>query len=96
MIEQKRHAPRRYFIDAQGHRVLIGLSSDETAEFEALDLSSVEGDVPPASSDVGEGVMGGNEVRWHELYLKHEGAWRTWITQSRAEQAQDSNFINCI
>ncbi|MDA9409939.1 hypothetical protein [Bradyrhizobium sp. CCBAU 45384] len=87
MIEQKRHAPRRYFVDAQGHRVLIGLSSDETAEFEALDLSPVEGVVPPATSDISDGVAGENEVRWLELYLKHEGAWRTWITQSRGEQA---------
>lgn len=87
MLEQKRHAPRRYFVDAQGHRVLIGLSSDETAEFEALDLSPVEGVVPPATSDISDGFAGENEVRWLELYLKHEGAWRTWITQSRAEQA---------
>ncbi|SFP80844.1 hypothetical protein SAMN05216330_110189 [Bradyrhizobium sp. Ghvi] len=86
MIEQKRHAPRRYFVDAQGRRVLIGLSSDETAEFEALDLSSIEGDVTPATSDIGQGLAGENEVRWLELYRKHEGAWRTWITQSRAEQ----------
>ena len=85
MIEQKRHAPRRYFVDAQGHRVLIGLSLDETAEFEALDLSAVEGDVPPVAD---EGIGGENEVRWLELYLKHEGAWRSWITQSRSEQAQ--------
>ncbi|QAU48773.1 hypothetical protein [Bradyrhizobium guangzhouense] len=87
MIEQKRHAPRRYFVDAQGHRVLIGLSSDETAEFEALDLSSIEGSVPQATGDIGDGVVADNEVRWLELYLKHEGAWRTWITESRAEQA---------
>ena len=89
MIEQKRHAPRRYFVDALGHRVLIGLSSDETAEFEALDLSLVEGDVLPATSEVSEGVVGENEGRWLELYRKHEGAWRTWITQSRAEQATE-------
>lgn len=87
MIEQKRHAPRRYFVDAQGHRVLIGLSSDETAEFEALDLAA-EGDAPPATGGVGAGVIGENEVRWLELYLKHEGAWRTWIAQSRAEQGR--------
>ncbi|MGY3346731.1 MULTISPECIES: hypothetical protein [unclassified Bradyrhizobium] len=84
MIEQKRHAPRRYFVDAQGHRVLIGLSSNETAEFEALDSPSVARDVPPAA---GESVGSDSEVRWLELYLKHEGAWRTWITESRAEQA---------
>lgn len=36
MIDQRRNAPRRYFVDAQGRRVLIGLSLQETAEFEAL------------------------------------------------------------
>jgi len=87
MIEQKRHAPRRYFVDAQGHRVLIGLSSDETAEFEALDLSSADDGMPVAAADISEGVVGENDVRWLELYLKHEGAWRTWITESRAGQA---------
>jgi len=40
MIDQRHNAPRRYFVDAQGRRVLIGLSlEEETAEFEALDLS---------------------------------------------------------
>lgn len=39
MIDQRRNAPRRYFVDAQGRRVLIGLSLQQTAEFEALDLS---------------------------------------------------------
>ncbi len=37
MIDQSTMRPRRYFVDAQGHRVLIGLSFEETAEFEALD-----------------------------------------------------------
>jgi hypothetical protein len=44
MIDQGRNAPRRYFVDRQGHRVLIGLSLDETAEFEALDLPSMNAD----------------------------------------------------
>ena len=88
MIERKRHAPRRYFIDAQGHRVLIGLSSDETAEFEVLDLSPVESDVLPATGDVSVGAVDENEVRWLELHRKHEGAWRTWITQSRTEHTK--------
>lgn len=93
MIEQERHAPRRYFVDAQGYRVLIGLSLDETTEFEALDLSSIEAS---ARGVLGGGAVGEAEVRWLELYAKHEGAWRTWITQSRAEQAQGSNFVNYI
>lgn len=89
MLEQKNNAPRRYFVDAQGHRVLIGLSLEETTEFEALDLSPAQ---------VGSGAGGERtairETRWGELYAKHEQAWRTWIAQSRAEQAADLGFVN--
>lgn len=42
MVDQKNDAPRRYFVDPQGHPVLIGLSLEETTEFEALDLSPAE------------------------------------------------------
>jgi hypothetical protein len=31
------HSPRRYFVDKEGRYVLIGLTIDETFEFEALD-----------------------------------------------------------
>lgn len=94
MIEPKRHAPRRYFVDAEGHRVLIGLSLDETAEFEALDLPPM--DVGHPSVTANAGAVGGQEVRWLELYDKHDVAWRSWIAQSRSEEARTSNFINYI
>ena len=92
MIEPKRHAPRRYFVDAEGHRVLIGLSLDETAEFEALDLPPMDVGHPSVTA----GAVGGQEVRWLELYDKHDVAWRSWIAQSRTEEARTSNFINYI
>lgn len=38
-MTERHNAPRRYFVDAQGKRVLIGLSLPETAEFEALDIT---------------------------------------------------------
>ncbi len=94
MTEQERHAPRRYFVDAQGHRVLIGLSLDETAEFETLDLPSIE--IGGPSMTVGAGAVGEREVRWLELYDKHDVAWRSWIARSRTEEAQASSFINYI
>jgi hypothetical protein len=96
MIDDKNNAPRRYFADAQGHRVLIGLSLEETAEFEALDLSAL----PPCGTPLGESMRNGvaepDEIRWLELYSKHERAWRAWIAQSRAERGQDSGFVNYV
>ncbi|MET4221660.1 hypothetical protein ACVW1A_004214 [Bradyrhizobium sp. LB1.3] len=95
MIDQGRNAPRRYFVDRQGHRVLIGLSLDETAEFEALDLPSMNADHSVIEHGSAEAVATG-EIRWLELYSKHEGAWRVWIAQSRAEQAENSAFVNYV
>jgi len=88
MIDERRNAPRRYFVDAQGHRVLIGLSLAETAEFEALDLS------PQETVEVGESEGAAVDVRWLELYSKHEEAWRAWMAQSQAERTQDFDFVN--
>jgi len=62
-------APRRYFIDAAGRRVLIGLTPEETFEFERLDSTQ---------ADAGE-------RRRIELYEKHESAWKAWIAQNRIE-----------
>ncbi len=85
MIDEKNDAPRRYFVDAQGQRVLIGLSLEETNEFEALNQS-------PARAR-GEHIAI-CEIRWLELYAKHEEAWRVWIAQSRAAQLGDLEFVN--
>ncbi len=37
MTDPTDHLPRRYFVDKSGRRVLIGLSIEETLEFETLD-----------------------------------------------------------
>lgn len=96
MIDQRHNAPRRYFVDAQGHRVLIGLSLEETAEFEALDIAPKETVQIAAETCTGKGAAAVDDVRWLELYSKHEGAWRAWITQSQAARTQDLGFVNYV
>jgi hypothetical protein len=84
------NAPRRYFVDGGGRRVLIGLTVDETCEFERLDSEQV-----PAQGQLGQGQAGsdGRNIwldaghrRRLELYEKHEGAWRAWMAQSRTDR----------
>ncbi|MCA1411006.1 hypothetical protein I6F30_07455 [Bradyrhizobium sp. NBAIM20] len=96
MTDQRHNAPRRYFVDAQGHRVLIGLSPEETAEFEALDLASNETGQFTSEVRARKGAAADGEIRWHELYSKHAGAWRAWIAQSRTARAPDSGFVNYV
>ena len=36
--EDFKNAPRRYFVDGYGRRVLVGLTFEETFEFEALEV----------------------------------------------------------
>lgn len=95
MIDHRHDAPRRYFVDAQGHRVLIGLSLEETTEFETLDLAP-NGTQIVAEAGRGTGPVAVDDVRWFELYSKHEGAWRVWIAQSQVGRAQDLGFVNYV
>jgi hypothetical protein len=69
----------RHAIDANGRRVLVGLSAAETREFETLDsLSPSDGDRVAWTFD---GVpTTGREKRWLQLYTKHDEAWKTWKT----------------
>jgi hypothetical protein len=68
----------RHTIDEKGRRVLVGLTAEQTREFETLDS------LPP--SDVSGNriawTFGGDpttsrEKRWLELYTKHDEAWKT-------------------
>jgi hypothetical protein len=66
--------PKRYGVDENGRRVLLGLSVEETFEFEALD------DLAPLD-ETGmvmawrDGVpITDREKRWLELYQKHDAA----------------------
>jgi hypothetical protein len=68
--------PKRYSVDKSGRRVLVGLSIEETFEFETLD------DLAPLDDSGGhipwrDGVpITSREKRWLELYQKHDAAWR--------------------
>lgn len=77
--------PRRYCVDKRGRHVLIGLSVEETLEFELLDE-------PPLSDESGEPISLSSEgapptireKRWLELYIKHDAAWITWAAENVA------------
>ena len=78
------NAPRRYFVDAGGRRVLIGLTLEETFEFERLDSAQAPGrGGSQASADDRALRPDAGERRRLELYEKHEGAWKAWMAQSR-------------
>lgn len=82
MIAQSQAAPRRYFVDAVGQRVLIGLTIEETREFEGLDRAQAE--QQHGVSAIGEAAAtatGTGEQRWLALYEKHERAWRSWVVR---------------
>ncbi|WP_244429349.1 hypothetical protein [Bradyrhizobium yuanmingense] len=76
--------------------MLIGLSPEETAEFEALDLASNETGQFTSEVRARKGAAADGEIRWHELYSKHAGAWRAWIAQSQSARAPDSGFVNYV
>ena len=67
--------PRRYYIDDEGQRVLIGLTAEQTREFERLEL-------PDRSSDMQMSLNSNparlNHGRWLELYQQHQEAWEIW------------------
>ncbi len=80
MIAPSGAAPRRYFVDAVGQRVLIGLTIEETREFEDLDRAQADqGTGGPPGVVVGSFVL--DECRWLALYEKHHSAWRSWINR---------------
>jgi hypothetical protein len=69
-------SPRRYFVDQNGRRVLVGLTIEETFEFETLD--SLNENEPPTTT---------RERRWLELYGKHDKAWREWMVETYPDRA---------
>lgn len=68
-----------YVLDADGNRILIGLTLDETREFERLD--ELISNVSTAPSDDSRSI---NERRWLVLYDKHEAAVRSYLTDENA------------
>ncbi len=78
------HSPRRYFVDRDGRRVLIGLTLEETTEFETLDsLPALDQSGNQMAWDEDGVPTTTREKRWLELYNKHDQAWQQWTTDRR-------------
>jgi hypothetical protein len=68
-----------YVLDGNGNRILIGLTLEETIEFEHLDeLMSIPSFVP---TDDCRSL----KRRWLVLYDKHEAAVRLYLSNQNAE-----------
>ena len=73
--------PKRYHIDESGRRVLVGLSIEETFEFETLsDLAPLDDSGSPIPWRDGVPITSG-ERRCLELYQKHDAAWRVMVAK---------------
>ena len=71
-------------LDADGNRILIGLTLDETREFECLDeLISNLSSAPTDDSR-------SHERRWLVLYDKHEAAVRIYLSIENAKALRAS------
>jgi hypothetical protein len=61
--------------DAQGRRIRVGLTSDETLEFERLDAREpLDRHGQPIPWYAQSAAIRRSEDRWFELYRKHEEA----------------------
>ena len=69
-----------YVLDADGKRILIGLTLDETREFERLDELILD-----SGSEPTEERNSRNERRWLVLYDKHDAAVRGHISMQNAK-----------
>jgi hypothetical protein len=74
----------RHSIDQEGRRVLVGLSAEETREFETLDsLSPSDGSGNRITWTFGGDPTTSREKRWLELYTRHDEAWKTLQNDNR-------------
>src|SRR5713226_8094278 len=83
--------PKRYRVDKSGCRVLVGLSIEETFEFETLsDLAPLDDSGSPIPWR--DGVpRTSRERRCLELYQKHDAAWRYGSKTSCAQEMTDDS-----
>jgi len=74
------HDDDNYVLDADGNRILIGLTLAETREFERLD--ELISDLSSAPTDDSRSI---NERRWLVLYDKHEAAVQAYLSIENAK-----------
>ncbi|HXO71359.1 MAG TPA: hypothetical protein VN838_20545 [Bradyrhizobium sp.] len=73
----------RHTINEKGRRVLVGLSAEETREFETLDsLSPSDSSGNRIAWTFGGDPTTSREKRWLELYTRHDEAWKTLRSES--------------
>ena len=89
MSDLRGHSPRRYVVDVSGRRVLVGLTLEETSEFEGLDAA-----LPDREGHGQRLVPSAGEGRWLELYVKHDKAWIKWKADLMAGHEANSPFFN--
>jgi len=95
MNDPAHHLPRRYFVDENGRRVLVGLSIEETFEFETLDnLPALEEGGERAAWEENGIPTTTRERRWLELYGKHDRAWRQWMVETESDRRLSLPFIS--
>lgn len=68
-----------YVLDADGKRVLVGLTLDETTEFERLDEAILD-----SVSEEVDNCRVRKERRWLVLYDKHDAALRNYLSTENA------------
>jgi hypothetical protein len=95
MTDSGSHSPRRYFVDEKGRRVLIGLTIEETFEFDILDSLPALGKSGNQVAWDENGIpTTAREKRWLELYSKHDTAWSQWLAETYPDRRGGLAFIN--
>ena len=88
-------SPRRYFVDQNARRVLIGLTIEETLEFETIDSVPALDDSGNHTAWDENGIpTTAREKRWLELYSKHDQAWRQFLIETHADRRGGLGFLN--
>ena len=90
------NAPRRYFVDAGGRRVLIGLTLEETFEFERLDSQPAldQADRPGrCAARASCGRLTANSAGWNCMPSTKAPGRHGW-RKTAASSPQASVFIN--
>jgi hypothetical protein len=80
------HSPRRYFVDKDGRRVLIGLTIQKTFEFETLDGLPALDESSNVAWDENGIPTTTREKRWLELYSRHDEVWKGWMAETYADR----------
>lgn len=88
MSSEPRIFPRRYQANASQPYTLIGLTIEETREFERLDHLSLDSHSGNGAWSFDEEPATPEERRWLELYRKHETGWSAWLAAERVRPPQ--------